>query len=356
MATLKRKASDLATGDSKKPKSNGSISSFFGAAPKPAATATAAPAPATKFDKQKWIDGLTAEQKQLLALEIETLHESWLALLKDDIMSKEFLELKRFLDRETKAGKKWFPPKEDVYSWSRHSPFNDVKVVIVGQDPYHNVNQAHGMAFSVRPPTPAPPSLRNMYIALKKDYPEFIQPPNKGGLLTPWADRGVLMLNTCLTVRAHEANSHANRGWEKFTQRIIDLIAQKRTKGVVFVAWGTPAGKRVQKIDKQRHCILQSVHPSPLSASRGFFDCGHFKKANEWLVSRYGPEGEIDWALVKGNTTLSQPRAEPKPIESEAEKENIQKKQDEEEDFAASSEDEEALQEAQKLAEEKAKA
>lgn len=164
------------------------------------------------------------------------------------------------------------------------------------------------------------------------------------------------MLNTCLTVRAHEANSHANRGWEKFTQRIIDLIAQKRTKGVVFMAWGTPAGKRVQRIDKQRHSILQSVHPSPLSASRGFFDCGHFKKANEWLVSRYGPEGEIDWALLKDNTTLSQPLIPAKSTENEAEKENIQKSQDEGDEFAGNSDDEEALQEALKLAEEKAKA
>lgn len=169
--------------------------------------------------------------------------------------------------------------------------------MILGQDPYHNVNQAHGLAFSVRPPTPAPPSLRNMYIALKNDYPTFTAPPNKGGLLTPWAERGVLMLNTCLTVRAHEANSHANRGWEKFTQRVIDLVAQKRTRGVVFMAWGTPAGKRVIKVDSNKHLVLKSVHPSPLSASRGYFDCGHFRKCNDWLVSRYGAGEEIDWDL-----------------------------------------------------------
>lgn len=193
----------------------------------------------------------------------------------------------------------------DDYYRSRHTPFNDVKVVIVGQDPYHNVNQAHGMAFSVRPPTPAPPSLKNMYIALQKDYPAFVVPPGKTGHLIKWADRGVLMLNTCLTVRAHEANSHSNRGWERLTQKIIDLIAQKRTRGVVFMAWGTPAGKRVVKVDKQKHLVLQSVHPSPLSASRGFFHCGHFKKANEWLVSRYGADAEIDWALVDGNSTLA---------------------------------------------------
>ena len=111
------------------------------------------------------------------------------------------------------------------------------------------------------------------------------------------------MLNTCLTVRAHEANSHSNHGWERFTQRVIDLVAQKRTRGVVFMAWGTPAGKRVTKIDKSRHLVLTSVHPSPLSAARGFFDCGHFRKANEWLVKRYGNQGEVDWALAPGTST-----------------------------------------------------
>ncbi|KAH6609281.1 uracil-dna glycosylase [Trichoderma cornu-damae] len=303
MSNLKRKAATTGNeAEAKKAKANGSIASFFGAVPKPAGAASSA-SPAAKFNKAKWVEGLTAEQQELLQLEIDTLHDSWLALLKDDVTTKEFLELKKFLNRETAAGKKWFPPKEDVYSWSRHTPFNEVKVVIVGQDPYHNVNQAHGMAFSVRPPTPAPPSLRNMYIALKKDYPSFVEPANRGGLLIPWADRGVLMLNTCLTVRAHEANSHANRGWERFTQKVIDLVAQKRTRGVVFMAWGTPAGKRVQKVDKQRHLVLLSVHPSPLSASRGFFDCGHFKAANEWLITRYGDDGEIDWALKPGNTT-----------------------------------------------------
>lgn len=183
---------------------------------------------------------------------------------------------------------------------SRHTPFSTVKVVILGQDPYHNHNQAHGLAFSVRPPTPAPPSLKNMYIALKNDYAAFTPPPNKAGLLTPWAERGVLMLNTCLTVRAHEANSHSNRGWERFTQRVIDLVAARRARGVVFMAWGTPAGKRVLKVDQKRHLVLKSVHPSPLSAARGYFTCGHFKEANEWLAERYGVSGRVDWSLVEG--------------------------------------------------------
>ncbi|KAK4157829.1 hypothetical protein C8A00DRAFT_29215 [Chaetomidium leptoderma] len=309
MAPLKRKAGGDAGADPKKAR-QGNITSFFGA-PKPSPTAgsaskAGAEPPAIKFDKAKWVATLTPEQRKLLQLEIDTLHESWLSLLKEELVTKEFLELKKFLDRETVAGKKWFPPKEDVYSWSRHTPFNTVKIVILGQDPYHNLNQAHGLAFSVRPPTPAPPSLKNMYTCLKTDYPLFTPPLNKAGLLTPWAERGVLMLNTCLTVRAHEANSHSNRGWERFTQRVIDLVAARRAKGVVFLAWGTPAGKRVVKVDGKRHLVLKSVHPSPLSASRGFFTCGHFKKANEWLAERYGSDGRVDWALVEGASVFEE--------------------------------------------------
>jgi uracil-DNA glycosylase len=169
--------------------------------------------------------------------------------------------------------------------------------VILGQDPYHNVNQAHGLCFSVRPPTTPPPSLKNIFKCLAIDYPSFRPPPNNSGLLTPWADRGVLLLNTCLTVRAHDANSHADKGWEQLTQRVIDIVAAKRTRGVVFLAWGAPAGKRVAKINQKIHCVLKSVHPSPLSASRGWFECGHFKKTNEWLVKAYGAGSEIDWDL-----------------------------------------------------------
>ncbi|KEY66521.1 hypothetical protein S7711_04847 [Stachybotrys chartarum IBT 7711] len=361
MASLKRKA-DAGVDDAaaKKPKAQGSLNAFFTPVAKTKETATAT---AAKFDKKKWVQGLTPEQKELLSLEIETLDESWLSLLKDEIVTKEFLELKRFLNRETAAGKKWFPPKEDIYSWSRHTPFNTVKVVILGQDPYHNVNQAHGMAFSVRPPTPAPPSLRNMYIALKKDYPTFVPPKNNGGLLIPWADRGVLMLNTCLTVRAHEANSHSNRGWERFTQKVIDIVVQKRNRGVVFMAWGTPAGKRVQKVDRERHLVLQSVHPSPLSASRGFFDCGHFKKANEWLVSRYGDEGEIDWALMPGTTTKTAVAEETKQEVNKTIDETVKQadqkrtaRTDDELDSGITSDDEKAMDEALEKADQAVKA
>lgn len=307
---LKRKAGEIASATTKKPKANAAITSFFKQPapegktsqtsplssltnPSPADPPIAAP----KFDKEKWVAKLTPEQKELLTLEIETLHESWLAQLKEEVLTKDFLDLKRFLKKEKESGKTIFPPMEDVYSWSRHTPLSTVKAVIVGQDPYHNINQAHGLCFSIRPPTPAPPSLKNIYTALKKDYPSFSPPPNRGGLLTPWADRGVLLLNTCLTVRAHEANSHSGKGWEKFTQKVIDTVAKVRTRGVVFLAWGKPAGERVKKINRGKHCVLQSVHPSPFSADKGFFDCGHFRKTNEWLKERYGDDGEIDWDL-----------------------------------------------------------
>ncbi|PYH47722.1 uracil-DNA glycosylase [Aspergillus saccharolyticus JOP 1030-1] len=305
-AGSKRDADHLKTqvADRKKPRTNGSITSFFGI-PKTTVSVETIPStrPSSNFDKQKWAASLTPEQKELLQLEIETLDESWLAQLKDEVVKPEFLALKRFLLKEKRAGVKIFPPEEEIYSWSRHTPLHRVKAVVIGQDPYHNHNQAHGLAFSVRPPTPAPPSLVNIYTGIKNDYPNFQRPPNKGGLLTPWAERGVLLLNTCLTVRAHQAASHSNKGWEQFTQKVIDLVTRVRTRGVVFLAWGTPAGKRVTGINREKHCVLQSVHPSPLSASRGFFTNQHFKKCNEWLSDRYGPDEIIDWSLSSENRT-----------------------------------------------------
>ncbi|KAK2762812.1 uracil DNA glycosylase [Arachnomyces sp. PD_36] len=300
----KRNASHLSssTTDAKKPKANGSISAFF-KPPKSSQGNSNAP-PTVNFNKEKWVASLSPEKKELLQLEIDTLDESWLFHLKDEIVTNEFLNLKRFLQKEMSSNTKIFPPPEDIYSWSRHTPLHKVKAVIIGQDPYHNNNQAHGLCFSVRPPTNAPPSLVNMYTALKNDYPSFVPPPNKSGLLTPWADNGVLMLNTCLTVRAHTPNSHAKKGWEKFTQKVIDTVAKARTRGVVFLSWGNSAAQRVAKINKEKHAILQSVHPSPFSARNGFFTCGHFKKANEWLRQRYGDEGMIEWSLTPTNSVL----------------------------------------------------
>ncbi|KAK9451151.1 uracil-DNA glycosylase-like protein [Limtongia smithiae] len=259
---------------------------------------TSKPSVSAPFDKSAWIASLTTEQRDLLQLEINTMDDSWLAALRAEFTKPYFLSLKRFLIAEDRAGQKVLPPARDVYSWSRLTPLDKVKVVVIGQDPYHNFNQAHGLAFSVKPPTAVPPSLRNIYIALKNDYPEFVPPAAPAaGDLTKWAERGVLLLNTCLTVRAHAANSHAGKGWEQFTERVIAVVAERRKQGVVFLAWGSPAGKRVDKINKSKHCVLRAVHPSPLSASRGFFDCGHFKKTNEWLKEHYGDDAEIEWTL-----------------------------------------------------------
>ncbi|KAK0941742.1 uracil DNA glycosylase [Friedmanniomyces endolithicus] len=303
--SLKRKAVDLAADAAKKPKADAAITSFF-SQPKsspsqPTSSPTAPDTKPTSFNKAAWLSTLTPSTRDLLSLEISTLDETWLAALHTDLTTPSFLSLKRFLQSETST-KKVFPPPEDVYAWSRHTPLPAVKAVILGQDPYHNLNQAHGLCFSVRAPTPAPPSLKNIYTAIKRDYPDFVAPAKNGGDLTPWAERGVLMLNTCLTVRAHEANSHAGKGWEAFTQRVIDIVAAKRTSGVVFLAWGSPAQKRCARVGPAgRHLVLRSVHPSPLSAARGWFECGHFGVANRWLVERYGAEGGIDWSLGGGN-------------------------------------------------------
>lgn len=290
----KRAAQTIADASAKKLKPS-AITSFF---KKDAVVVSSTPrsvttVPSTPFDKAAWIAKLNDKQRELLQLEIDTLHDSWLSVLHQELTQPYFIKLKEFLAKERKSSTAIFPPEKDVYSWSRHTPLDEVKVVIIGQDPYHNFGQAHGLCFSVQAPTPAPPSLKNMYKALKKDYPSFRIP--KHGSLLGWADQGVLLLNTCLTVRAHQANSHQKQGWEQFTQKVLDVAAANREKGIVFMAWGRPAADRVKKLDTMKHLRLESVHPSPLSAARGFFDCGHFLKANDWLTKRYSIEGVIDW-------------------------------------------------------------
>ncbi|KAF3936732.1 hypothetical protein ABW19_dt0201534 [Dactylella cylindrospora] len=290
MSSIKRKATEVSSATEKKVKSS-TITGFF----TPAASVSKTP-----FDKKKWADTLKPETRELLKLEIDTLDASWLAVLKDAIVEPSFLNLKRFLQGEFKVGKV-YPPADEVYSWSRLTPFDKVKVVILGQDPYHGAKQAHGLSFSVKPPTKAPPSLRNIFGALEIDFPSFRPPAGGLGLLTPWAERGVLMLNTCLTVQPNNANSHAGKGWEQFTQKVIEVVSQKRTRGVVFMAWGKPAQGRVAKVNKTVHLILQSCHPSPLAAFKGpvfFRDGHHFKLCNEWLEKKYGEDGPIDWNAV----------------------------------------------------------
>ncbi|KZS92509.1 uracil-DNA glycosylase [Sistotremastrum niveocremeum HHB9708] len=258
------------------------------------------------FSLSAFRESLTEDQKRLLALECDTIGKSWLKVLTEELKKPYFIQLKEFLWQEgvrdaSHLTPKVFPPAKDIYAWS-NSPLGKVKVVIIGQDPYHGKGQAHGLCFSVAKGVQIPPSLKNIYKEIQAEYPEFKQ-PNHGNLMA-WATNGVLLLNTCLTVKAHEANSHSMKGWENFTDKIIQLVDQYGGanlnnrgvgQGVVFMAWGAPAAKRVAKLDKKKHLILTSAHPSPLSAHRGFLGNGHFRKANEWLEGKYGVEATVDW-------------------------------------------------------------
>ncbi|KAH9936045.1 uracil-DNA glycosylase-like protein [Amylocystis lapponica] len=260
---------------------------------------------------------LGEEERKLLTLECETMGRSWLKLLKDEIRKSYFLQLKRFLydagvkgPDDSAKSLKVYPSPKNIYSWSNLTPLGRVKVVIIGQDPYHGPGQAHGLCFSVPPGVAIPPSLRNIYAEIKAEYPEF-EPP-KHGNLTAWAENGVLLLNTCLTVKAGDAGSHSGKGWETFTDKVVDVVdryggANLATasgaggcgRGIVFLAWGAWAAKRVAKLDKVRkHLLLTSAHPSPFSAHKGFMGNGHFKKANEWLEQKYGHEGCVDWCKL----------------------------------------------------------
>ena len=174
-----------------------------------------------------------------------------------------------------------YPPTEEIFSALENLSYNKVKAVIIGQDPYHGENEAHGLAFSVKKGVKIPPSLRNIFKELKNEYDDFVVPDN--GCLMPWVEEGVLLLNATLTVEKDKANSHKNIGWQNFTDRIIELINEKE-EPVVFLLWGNFAISKKSLITNARHLILESVHPSPLSASRGFFGNGHFVKTNEFLM------------------------------------------------------------------------
>ncbi|KAI3607993.1 uracil-dna glycosylase [Moniliophthora roreri] len=236
---------------------------------------------------------------QLAGLEKDTMGESWYNALKGEFEKDYFRKLKTFLETETKTYTV-FPPLNNIYSWSRYTSLDAVKVVILGQDPYHDVGQAHGLSFSVLPPTKLPGSLKNIYKQIAVDVPSFVIPKTAGDL-SRLAKLGVLWLNTSLTVRAHKAASHSGKGWEILTaQAIKAVIARPDSNGVVFMAWGLPAQKTCDKIgiDETKHLVLKSAHPSPLSAHRGFLGNGHFKRANEWLREKYGEGAEIDWTVL----------------------------------------------------------
>ena len=218
------------------------------------------------------------------------INTDWKDILSDEFDKPYFEKLNEFLKGEYKEHEV-FPKRDDIFTALNHTSFKDTKILLLGQDPYHNDGQAHGLAFSVLPGIKTPPSLKNMYKELNAEYGCFI-PDN--GYLMDWADQGVLLLNTALTVRAHEANSHSKKGWEKFTDRIIEVL-NEREDPVVFILWGNNAKKKVKLINTDRHYVLEGTHPSPLSANRGFFGCDHFKKANEILKSI--GKTEIDWQI-----------------------------------------------------------
>lgn len=203
-----------------------------------------------------------------------------------------FQQTLAFVDAERNAGKVIFPPAQDVFNAFRATEFGDVKVVILGQDPYHGPNQAHGLCFSVLPGVKTPPSLVNMYKELAQDIDGFDIPQH--GYLQHWAEQGVLLLNTVLTVEQGKAHSHAKTGWETFTDKVIEAINQHQS-GVVFLLWGAHAQKKGRFIDRNKHHVLTAPHPSPLSAHRGFLGCKHFSQANELLVNQ--GVSPIDWCL-----------------------------------------------------------
>lgn len=215
---------------------------------------------------------------------------NWEELIKEEEQKLYYKELWDFVENEY-ASCEVFPPKDKIFAALKATPWDKVRCVILGQDPYHDVGQAHGLAFSVNPGIKTPPSLANIYKELSDELGTYI--PDNGCLLK-WASQGVLLLNTVLTVRAHEANSHKGKGWEKFTDRIISELG-KRDDAIVFMLWGKPAQSKKKLISNKEHLILESVHPSPLSVYRGFYGCGHFKACNEFLAER-GLE-PIDWQI-----------------------------------------------------------
>ena len=215
----------------------------------------------------------------------------WDEILKDEFNSPEYLKLREFLKTEYSTTTV-YPSMYDIFNSMKYTAFKDVKVVLLGQDPYHNEGQAMGLSFSVPDGIDVPPSLVNMYKELQS---ELGIPPKKSGNLIGWAKQGVLLLNTVLTVRAHQANSHKGRGWEQFTDSIIKKISKDR-EHVVFLLWGANARSKKPLIDTDKHLILECAHPSPLSAYNGFFGCGHFKKTNEYLIKNGAMP--IDWSAL----------------------------------------------------------
>ena len=219
------------------------------------------------------------------------LDQSWLTHIGEEFDRPYMHALKDFLQHEKSAGKTIYPRGDEIFNAMNTTPFDHVRVVILGQDPYHGEGQAHGLSFSVKDGVKPPPSLINIY---KEISAEFGTPIPRSGNLTGWAKQGVLLLNATLTVEASLAGSHQNKGWETFTDSIIRAINDHH-QHIVFLLWGSYAQKKGAFIDRTRHLVLEAPHPSPLSAHRGFLGCGHFKKANDYLLSH--GLSPIDWSV-----------------------------------------------------------
>jgi len=215
------------------------------------------------------------------------LEKGWSKYLKEEFEQPYMKKLSEFHQNERSKGKIIYPEKENIFACFNSTPFDKVKVVIIGQDPYHGEGQAHGLCFSVAPGVAIPPSLLNIYKEIQRD----LKIPIPGhGCLTNWAKQGVLLLNATLTVEASKAGSHQNKGWEQFTDKVVEILNREKS-GLVFVLWGSYAQKKGAQIDEKKHLVLKSVHPSPLSAHRGFIGCGHFSKINKYL------KNPIDWSV-----------------------------------------------------------
>lgn len=217
---------------------------------------------------------------------------SWQALLGAEKQKPYFIETLAQVEQARQSGQVIYPPQSDVFNAFKLTDLAGLKVVILGQDPYHGPNQAHGLAFSVRKGVRTPPSLQNMYKELALEYPDFTIPEH--GCLEDWAKQGVLLLNTVLTVVATQANSHRHLGWEQFTDFVVAQI-NSHCQGVVFLLWGSHAQKKGRFIDRSKHHVLEAPHPSPLSAHRGFFGCGHFRQAND-ILQQQG-KTPVTWQL-----------------------------------------------------------
>jgi len=217
---------------------------------------------------------------------------TWQDALGPQKEAEYFTRLMARVESEREAGKVIYPPQQDVFNALKYTPLQSVKVVILGQDPYHGPNQAHGLCFSVLPGVKTPPSLVNIYKELAADIDGFVIP--KHGTLTGWAEQGVLLLNTVLTVEQGKAHSHSKWGWETFTDAVVDAV-NRYQQGVVFLLWGSHAQKKGMQIDTSKHHVLNAPHPSPLSAHRGFLGCKHFSQTNQLLSSQ--SKSPIDWQV-----------------------------------------------------------